>query len=172
MRFDRGAVAVLALLASLVAAGCTRTVLEDSAIDRFAGPESELDFWDDVSTRSVVTNHDAIHGLLLVAGETPLVDYEARLAEARRRGWVDGTRRPDENESATVGMIAVAVCDLMGTEGGLTMRVFGPSPRACTREIVFLELIPPRTDNQSLSGLEFIDLVSRVERSVEEGDAS
>ena len=60
-------------------------------------------------------------------------------------------------------MIAMAACDILQIEGGLTMRMFGPSPRYCTRELIYLELIPQRTDYQSLSGLEFIDLLGRIE---------
>ncbi len=43
------------------------------------------------------------------------------------------------------------------------MRLLGPSPRYCTRELVFLGILPPRTEHQSLSGLELMDVVGRLE---------
>ncbi len=163
-RHRRVAALVTALLAGAVA-GCAmeRTVLEDSAVDAFGGVESELDFWDELATRRVVTNDDALHGLLLLAGEDGGADYASRLEAARGRGWISESASPPKNESAAVGMIAVAVCDILDIEGGVTMRLFGHLPRYCTRELVFLEIIPGRTENQSLSGLEFIDLAGRVE---------
>ncbi len=119
-----------ALLAGAVA-GCAmeRTVLEDSAVDAFGGVEAELDFWDELATRRVVTNDDALHGLLLLAGEDGGADYAARLDAARGRGWLSESASPPKNESAAVGMIAVAVCDILDIEGGVTMRVLGHVPR-------------------------------------------
>ncbi len=111
-----------------------------------------------------MTNHDALHGLLLLAdGSDPHETYEQRLANARSRGWIATHAAPPANESAEVGMMAMAVCDILSIKGGLTMRLMGPSPRYCTRELIFLEILPPRSERLSLSGLEFIDLVGRVE---------
>jgi hypothetical protein len=160
--------ALLAVL-MLLPAGCAieRTVLEDSAVDTHAGYEAELDFWDDLATRPVVTNNDALYGLLLVSGEeNPPDSYDSRLAAARELQWIGENQSPPINESATVGMISMAVCDILQVRGGLTMHLLGPSPRYCTRELIFLEYIPRRTENQSLSGLEFIDLLSHVEETM------
>lgn len=163
MRSDLPALLVVLML---LPAGCAveRTVLEDSSVDTHAGYEAELDFWDELATRPVVTNNDALYGLLLVSGEeNPPDSYEGRLAAARAREWVGEKQSPPINESAMVGMISVAVCDILEVKGGVTMHLLGPSPRYCTRELIYLEYIPRRTENQSLSGLEFIDLLSRVE---------
>lgn len=153
------------VVAATMLAGCaaSRTVLVDSAAARFSEPEQEFDFWDTLATQRVVTNQDAIYGLLLTAGDEVPDDYASRWQAARGRGWLAGDAAPPPGESATVGMIAVATCELIGTEGGLVMRLLGPAPRSCTREIIYLDLIPPRSENQSLSGLEFIDLLSRIE---------
>ncbi len=128
-----------ALLAGAVA-GCAmeRTVLEDSAVDAFGGVEYELDFWDELATRRVVTNDDALQGLLLLAGEEGQADYAARLEAARGRGWLSGSASPPKNESAAVGMIAVAVCHILDNTGGVTIPVFGRLPRHCTRAPAFL----------------------------------
>jgi hypothetical protein len=167
MRSDRlpflRAFALTALVLALGGCAVERTVLEDSAAETLGAPDDELDFWDDLATRSVVTNHDAIHGLLLAAGTTSDDDFAARLEAARHRGWIGEDENPDPNESASVGMISYAVCDILDIDGGVTMRIFGPSRRYCTRELVFLKLIPLRTEAQSLTGLEFIDLMGRID---------
>lgn len=167
----RAPAATAALLAALLAialaaaAGCSlqRTVLDDSVVDTYGGPEEDLDFWDAVIERPVVTNDDALHGLLMLAdGADPAGGYDARLAEAKRRGWLDAEASPRRNASASMGMMSVAVCDILAIEGGLMMHLAGRRPRYCTREIVHLGIVPNRTENQSLTGLEFADLVRRV----------
>lgn len=157
------------LVAFLLASGCAlveRTTAADSAVDRFSSADDELDFWDDVTTRAVVTSDDALHGLLLLdlgEGEAIPADYAGRVAAARGRGWLGGGDPPPKNDSATVGMIAVAVCQILDIRGGITGAVIGPTGRYCTRELVYREILPDRTALQSMTGLEFADLVSRVE---------
>ncbi len=155
---------MILLLASAGMVGCARTVLESSAVDDWPGNEAELEYLEALETQRVVTNHDALHGLLLLAdGADPHETYEQRLADARQRGWLARDAAPEANESAAIGMMAVAACDILAIKGGLTMRLLGPSPRYCTRELIFLDILPPRTEHQSLSGLEFIDLLGRIE---------
>ncbi len=158
---------IMVLAAATALAGCARTVLESSVVDQWPTYEENLDYWEALETQRILTVNDVLHGLLLLTDGTDVhVTYEGRLEDARQRGWVSPDAAPAPNESATVGMVAVASCEILAIKGGLTMRVFGPSPRYCTRELVFLEIIPPRTENQSLSGLEFIDLVGRLEDEI------
>ncbi len=164
---------VLLLSGIMLQSGCAmeRTTAESSVVDSYGTPDDELDFLDALERRRVVTNHDAIHALLMAAGpevqEDLPADYESRVNRARQRGWVREEADLPPNQSATIGMIAVAVCDLLEIKGGLTMRVLGPSPRYATRELVFRQILPRRTDNQSMTGLEFIDLLSRVQERMD-----
>lgn len=153
-------------LTLLLTGGCAmdRTVAPDSVAETYGSPDDELDFLDGLERRRVVTNHDALFGLLMAADQAGVPEvYEEQLAAARERGWVSSDRDLPANESARVGMIAVAVCDILEIKGGVTMRLFGPSPRYATRELVFRRILPRRTENQSMTGLEFIDLLSRVQ---------
>jgi hypothetical protein len=157
-------IAAIALL-SLMPLGCaiSRTISTDSAADSHAKKSAEYDFWDAVAERSTVTNDDALQGLLLVAGDPAASDYTARLQRARERGWVSSSAELPKNESAEVGTIARATCEILDIRGGLTMRITGLTGRYCTRELIHLGILPPRTANQSMSGLEFVDLVGRIE---------
>lgn len=170
MRSSRAHVALIMMFATALVAllsGCARTTLVDSAADKFPGDDAELQFWQQLETQPVVTNNDALHGLTLLAdGQDPTQDYEQRVAAARTRGWLGASDAPPANESARMGTIAVAICEILDIKGGVTMHVFGPIPRYCTRELVFLRYIPPRTEFQAVSGLEFIDLISRVEEQM------
>jgi hypothetical protein len=118
-----------------------------------------------------VTNHDALHGLLLLADrEDPFDTYEARVSTAKERGWLTKDWDRPANESARIGDIAQAVCVIADVEGGLTMRLLGPSPRYATRELVYLEVIPDRTEAQSVRGLEFLELMLLANDRIRGGD--
>lgn len=155
----------LALLSLALLGGCERQVMESSAVDTFGAPEAELEYLEALEQARAVTNNDALHGLLVLAdGSYAATDYAGRVALAKEKGWIgSGWDRP-ANESASVGMVAVAACQIMDVRGGLTMRIFGPSDRYCTRELIVMGMLPQRSQNQSLSGLEFSDLIRHVER--------
>jgi hypothetical protein len=139
-------------------------MLESSVVDAVPADEAELDFWEGLEQQRIVTVNDALHALLLFADEGgSFATYEQRLAAAKRRKWLPAGADPAANESAAVGLVAMAACQVLDVKGGLTMRLLGPSPRYCTRELVFLGILPPRTEHQSLSGLELIDVVGRLE---------
>jgi hypothetical protein len=134
-------------------------------VSRFPAASQELDFMDALSKQVVVTNDDALHGLITFADGADLCrDYEGRVRIARDKKWVPEDWNPPADESATVGWMAVAGCRILDIKGGLTMRLFGPTPRYATRELVFMGILPLRTDNQSLSGAEFLDYLNRLGR--------
>ncbi len=145
--------------------GCARTSVEHSLVETYNGPDQELDYFAELEEQRVVSNNDALHILFLLADQSdPHADYTARAQEAAGRGWMSENKIPPADESAAIGMIAVAVIDILDIRGGLSLRVFRDSPRYATRELIFMGLLPPRTENQSLSGLEMIDLVGRTDR--------
>ncbi len=147
---------------ALALAGCNadRTVAEASLVDDPAMLQDETEFLDGLSTQYTVTNHDALHALILLADqEDPFETYEDRVATAKDRGWLNAKWDQPANQSAQIGDIAQAVCVITGIEGGVTMRLFGPSPRYATRELIYLEVIPDRSERQSVRGLEFLELM-------------
>lgn len=163
-----------AALAGVVCAacGCQRATVEHPAIQQYPAATQELDYLDALNGQVVVTNDDAMHGLILFADGSDLsTDYAGRVKVAKEKGWVsEGWDRP-ANESATVGWMAVAGCKITGIEGGLSMRLFGPTPRYATRELIYQGVLPLRTDNQSLSGAEFVDYLNRLGRIQRYGKA-
>ncbi len=148
-----------------IAPGCARTVAERSVVDdRRDDPPA---FWSDLETRRIVTNNDALHGLMLsVDDRDPHETYEARLRDSVARGWLPTDRTPETmpaNTSARMGDLAMAACKIADIQGGLTMTLFGLSPRYATRELVAMEVIPDRSEGQAITGLEFIEFASRVQ---------
>src|SRR5690606_23550054 len=104
----------------------------------------ELEFLSQLESVPVVTNDDALHALFLFErGEDPFETYEQRVEEARRLGWLPlRDAAPPAQESARIGTVSVAIARITRLKGGLTMRIVGPTPRAATRELVFLGVLP------------------------------
>lgn len=151
--------------ALLLAAGCQRAVLDSSAVDKFPSADDELEFIDAVEGEKVVTNNDALHALFLISLRADsAADYAGRVAAAKERGWLGASFDEPANESAEIGWIARAACLEAGVKGGLNMHLFGPIPRYATKELVFMGVLPPRSENQSLSGSAFIDFLNRLDR--------
>jgi len=162
----------LALAGASALAGCERSRVEDSAVDRFPRAAQELDFLDALLGQVVVTNDDALHGLITFADGTDLsTTYEGRVEIAKGKGWIPADWRRPADESAQVGWMAVAACRVLDIKGGLTMRLTGPTPRYATKELVFMDVLPLRTENQSLSGKEFVDFLNRLNRFQQGGRA-
>lgn len=162
MRSDR--LIAMLLVGAGALAGCQRSVVENPASAQFPAAEEQLEFLDALETQRVVTNDDALHGLLMFAdADADLRSWDERVARAKEMGWIPENAEPVANESVTVGRVSSVLVRVLGIKGGLTMRLFGPSPRYATRELVYLRLLTDRTEDQTLSGLEFLDLLSRAE---------
>jgi len=158
-------IALLTVVSAMGTAGCQRQILPASAVDQFGTADDELDFLAEVHNMTAVTNNDALHGLFLFAdGVDPATDYDERVALAKTRRWMPTGFDEPANESAPVGWLAMAGCEICDIKGGLTMHVLGPTPRYCTKELVFLQVLPLRTENQSLTGAEFNDYLNRLHR--------
>src|SRR3954468_15793763 len=107
------------------AAGCRSVSVPDSVLPRLAGndPQTQLDYWHDVATRTLVSNDEAFHGLLLYLDENdPHATYADRVAALKSRGLLpSGFNRP-AGEALQRGTLAVAVVKTLNLKGGVTMR--------------------------------------------------
>ena len=156
-------------IALVLWSGCTmkRTNLTDTAVDQYPGPEETLDYWDVLETQSITTNNDALHGLILfVDGDDGLLEtYPERVTRARELGWMSSTGEvPPAQDSATVGLIAVAGCHILDIQGGLSMTLWGKTPRYCLRELVHISVLPGIGEHEALSGAEFIAYIDALEQ--------
>lgn len=156
--------AVSAALVALLAA-CKPYVMTNSAVEQFPKADQEIEFLAAVEKMPAVTNNDALHAMLILQdGDDRSADYQARRAEGVRRRWIDAGALANPNEAAKVGWMATAGCRVMEVKGGLTMHLVGPIPRYATRELVYMEILPLRTENQVLTGAEFVDYLNRLGR--------
>lgn len=145
--------------------GCDRQMADTSVTDRFPRPEQELDHAEALESRLLTTNNDMLHGFFVFElGEDPWTTYAQRVIDARKRGWLPQGWREPANESATVGRMAAIAAHIVKIKGGLTFSILGPTPRYALRELIYQDILPARTENQSLSGLEFVDFLNRLSR--------
>lgn len=155
-----------ALAILLLLGGCARSRVETSLAAPVAQGDvnAELDFWDALGERLLISNDEAFHGLLLFAdGADPRASYAERLKAARERGWVAADFDEDGNMAMQRGAVARAICVQCGIEGGVMMRVAGPVPRYATRELQYLGMMGNGSEQQAISGREFMGMISKAQ---------
>ncbi|MSR28835.1 MAG: hypothetical protein EXS03_04565 [Phycisphaerales bacterium] len=151
---------VAALLAS-----CERATVTTSAIQEHPAPHEELEFFESLESKSVVSNDDALHALFLITDvEDHWGSYGARVTEAKRRDWLPRDFDEPANESAQVGWVARIACMAAGVRGGFTMMILGPVPRYAVRELANAQILVGKRENQGLTGSEFVDFLTRLDR--------
>lgn len=167
MASTRSLLLTAAALCLAALGGCARTIVGSPLLTDY-GPDdvgAEANFWDQLETRSAVTNDEGLHGLLLSAdGEDRQGGYDARVNEAKRRGWLPRSFNEPGNMAMQRGTLAVAVCKIAKIKGGAIMRVVGPTQRYATRELVYVGIMQfNSTDLMSFSGLEYVAVLGRMQ---------
>lgn len=165
---------VLFACAFLALQGCTRSIVSGEHDTAFADTSqtATLDFWHTLPGHSAVTNAQGLHGILLFAdGTDETGSYEARLAELKKRGWIAEDFDEDPNMAMSRGTMAKALAHAMEIKGGVMMQLTSGSPRYATRELLYLSIMPPGTEQQVISGLDFVGVISKAQDYVTLRDA-
>ena len=150
----------------LVLTGCQTAKVAQPLTGNLAGnePDAQMEFWHTLASRPVTSNDEAFHGLLLyLDGQDPAGSYADRVALMRSRKMLPGNFDAPADAAVARGDLAVAISRAMQIKGGLVMRALPRSPRYATRELVFMELYPASTPNQTFSGSEFVGVIGRIE---------
>jgi hypothetical protein len=164
--FIRASLRLATLGLILLASGCQTARVDRPLTRELAGNDAneQLEFWHRLADQRVTSNDDAFHGLLLfLDGDDPATDYDGRVRALRsRRLLPKGFNQPAE-QAVQRGTLAVGILKALDIKGGLTLRLLGPTPRYAVRELVFMELYPPSSPNQTFSGAEFLGIIGKVE---------
>jgi hypothetical protein len=154
------------LLSILLLGGCQSARVERPLTSELGGnePEQQLEFWHRLAEQPVTSNDDAFHGLLMfLDGDDPAENYAGRVRALRGRGMLPkGFDQPPE-QAVERGTLAVALLKALKIEGGLALRLLGPTPRYAVRELVFVGLYPPSSPQQTFSGTEFLGIIGKAE---------
>ena len=159
---------LLSAVLALLICGCqtTPTHVPDSLTAKFGGsePDAQMEFWHQLTDKPLTSNDDAFHGLLLyMDGGDGAADYAARVDNLRSRNMLPKGFAEPGDVAVSRGTLAVAIMRLINLKGGVTTRMFGPSPRYAVRELMFVNVYPQSSPNQTFSGSEFVGIIGRIE---------
>jgi hypothetical protein len=159
-----------ALLVALTVAGCQTARVEQplTALHGSNDPDDQLEFWHRLAEQPVTSNDEAFHGLLMyLDGEDPASDYPGRVRELRARRLLPPDFDEPADRAVSRGTLAVAIVRSIKIAGGLALRLFGNtpalSPRYAVRELMFMELYPPSSPQQTFSGTEFLGIIGKLQ---------
>ena len=162
----RGLQLAAALFAGVVGSGCRTSTAAQPLAPEMAGsePEAQMEFWHALPQRRVASNDEAFHALLLfIDGADPARDYDARVAAMRERKMLPPAFNGTAGQAVKRGTLAVALARALEVKGGLTMRLFGPTPRYAVRELQYVGLFPQSSPQQTFSGPELLGIIARAE---------
>jgi hypothetical protein len=112
----------------------------------------------------MATNDEAFHALLLfVDGSDPASDYAGRVAVLNERKMLPAGFNGVAEGAVKRGTVAVALVRALQIRGGLSMRLFGPTPRYAVRELQYMNLFPQSSPQQTFSGQELLGIIGRAE---------
>ncbi len=155
-----------ALGAALAFAGCMSPRAGKPLAKELAGSDADaqMNFWHAMNDQPIASNDEAFHGLLLYAdGKDDNADYAARVSSLKSRKMLPAHFDEPAEAGVRRGTLAVAIMRMLHQRGGITTTLLGPTPRYAVRELMFLDVYPPSTPNQSFSGNEFVGIMGRVE---------
>jgi len=144
--------------------GCQGAHVSEPLVKTLGSDDAQLDFWHELATRPVTCNDDAFHGLLLYLDEAdPSADYAARVQALQSRHMLPPGFNSPAEEAVTRGTLAVAISSALNVKGGMMMHLSPGCARYALRELVYMDLYPPSTPNQTFSGAEFLGIIGRME---------
>jgi hypothetical protein len=161
MRFNS-----IAICLALIAGGCQTSKVAQPLTPELAGndTEAQLEFWHALPERKAVSNDEAFHALLLFAdGTDAAADYDGRVQLLKERKMLPAGFNGAAADAVRRGVVAMALARVLEIKGGLTMKLFGPSPRYAVRELQYVGLFPPSSPQQTFSGPEFLGIIGRAE---------
>jgi hypothetical protein len=165
MRFQFTSIAIFTMLCILT--GCHTAQVAEPLTQKLGAsdPNTQMEFWHQLADRPVTCNDEAFHGLLLyIDGKDDNADYAARVASMKSRGLLPASFDRPASESVSRGNLAIAITRALNIKGGAIMRLGGSNiPRYATRELIYLEIYPPSSPQQTFSGTEFLGIIGKVE---------
>jgi len=162
-RIGAGLVLVTVMLAL---GGCQSAEVAEPLTETTSGndPDSMLNFWHTLAERNVTSHDEALHAILLFKiGCDKSENYADRVAAMKGCGWLPPGWDKPANEAITRGTTSMILARMLNIKGGLSMWILGPTPRYATRELQSMNIMPAGTENQSISGSQFLTIIGQVE---------
>lgn len=159
------AAALVALAALAGMTGCSQQAMKiDGGEAALAADEGSPGFLDRVASQAVISQNDALRGILLLLDkEDKTKTFQQRVEKLTERGvcprgWGYGAARP-----MTKGRLAYMVYQACKVPGGVILTLTGPSQRYCLRELQYRKMMSAGTPWNQVTGLEFVAVLSRAD---------
>lgn len=153
-----------ALMMALV--GCSSAKVAEPLTQKISGNDmdAQMEFWHTLASRPLTSNDEAFHGLLLfLEGSDPATDYAGRLNALKSKGLLDAGFNQPADQAVQRGTLAVVLVRALKVKGGVMQRLTKDHPRYATRELMYMDLYPPSSPQQTFSGSEFLGIIGRIE---------
>lgn len=160
------ALANLIAIAFVSIAGCQSARVSQPLTANLAGsePDAQMEFWHTLATRSLTSNDEALHGVLLfLDSQDPATDYPSRVKALKSRGLLPADFNQPADQAVQRGTLAVIFVRAFKIKGGVMQRVTADHPRYAVRELMYMDLFPPSSPQQTFSGAEFVGIIGRME---------
>jgi hypothetical protein len=158
--------ALITLVALALLAGCHSAKVAEPLTAKLGGndPDAQMEFWHTLASRNLTSNDEAFHGLLLYLDtQDPATDYAGRVKSLKARGLLDPGFDQPADQAVQRGILAQALVRALKIKGGVFQRLTHDNPRYAVRELMFMDLYPPSSPQQTFSGTEFLGIIGRIE---------
>jgi len=146
--------------------GCHSAKVAQPLTEKLGGndPDAQMEFWHTLANQPLTSNDEALHGLLLyLDNQDPATDYASRLQSLKDRGLLDRGFDQPADQAVQRGTLAQALVRALKIRGGVFQRLTHDHPRYAVRELMYLDLYPPSSPQQTFSGTEFLGIIGRIE---------
>ncbi len=164
---------ILLAAAGAAAPGCQNPGPRVLQGEVMVGGRDSAAYLDAMSSRPSVTEAEALEGMLLVLGDQGRKRTFADAVEHLvGQGVVDPKWHHSAEREITKGRVAYMVYQVSKIRGGLTLTLFGPSPRYCLKELQYRGLMSEGLTYTTVTGMEYVAILTRADEQRETGEVS
>ena len=161
---------VMVLLAGVLLTGCGQGTITNGQAQLVSG-ESSAAFLDRMADESLVTQNDAMRGMvMLIDGDDTFDTFQDRVTYLQGLSVVPTSWNLDASGFLTRGQLAYMSYVASEMSGGVWLTVAGPSQRYCLREMQYRGVMGEGSLLSSVGGLEYITTLGRMAVYIEAGD--
>ncbi len=160
---------LLTVIACLTAAGCGSGQITNGAATLDAD-EGSAAYIDRLSSQLTVSEHDAMRGIIfLLDGKDSFQTFSQRAESLRDRGIIGAAWDVDADRETSRGRLAYMIYQAAEVRGGVTLMITGPNERYCLRELQYKKMMGEGAVFTSVTGLEFIGVLSTADTFIQTG---
>ena len=144
-------------------AGCSpETMKIDGPDATLPADEGSPGFLDRMASQAVVSENDALRGILMmVDGKDEAKTFKQRAENLAGRGVLAGGWDHQAERPVTKGRLAYMIYTACKIRGGVVLMLTGPSQRYCLRELQYLHMMAGGSFYEKVTGMEFVAVLSR-----------